>query len=187
MGWIVGVCIVLIVAVSSFFLLGKGGKAKVDDTADSRLFIRKGQTFAIEHDYLKLFGIHAQDTLWGQRLPHHPEISIWSPLYHHHEWHNDGDSAQLLPTIYERWEPTDTVVDSNFVATRNSDRFISYKALDELRITFMRGLTPDGDSLTFLGVYRMDFGHSNHHHIIWVRVADEVDLSRLDYLEELRN
>ena len=59
--------------------------------------------------------------------------------------------------------------------------------LNELRITFVRGLTPDGDSLTFCGVYRMDMSLSNFHHVTWRRVADRIDLEHLDYLEQLRN
>ena len=160
---------------------------KSDKEGQSLYILRKGQTFATYQDYLVLFGIHAEDYLWGQRLPHHPSISVWGPLYHHPEWHNEGDSARLLPTITERWEPTDGSADSTFIATRNSDRYLTYLHMNELRITFMRGLTPDGDSLTFLGVYRMDMKHSNLHHITWVRVAEEVDLNHLDYLEELRN
>ena len=154
---------------------------------DSPYILKKGQTFATYQDYLALFGIHAEDYLWGQRLPHHPSISIWGPQYHHPAWHNDGDSAQLLPTITEWWEPSDGSADSVFIATRNSDRYLTYLHMNELRITFMKGLTPDGDSLTFLGVYRLDLDHSNTHHLTWERVADAVDLNRLDYLEELRN
>lgn len=154
---------------------------------NSPYILKKGKTFATYQDYLQLFGIHAEDYLWGQRLPHHPSISVWGPQYHHPEWHNEGDSAQLLPTIIERWEPTDGSADSVFIATRNSDRYLTYLHMNELRITFMRGLTPDGDSLTFLGVYRLDLNNSNTHHLTWERVADAIDLNRLDYLEELRN
>ena len=149
--------------------------------------IKRGQTFATYQDYLVLFGIHAKDTLWGQRLPHHPSISIWGPRYHHHRWHNYGDSALLMPTITERWEPDDGSADSALIAARNNDHYLAYRDINEIRITFMQGLTPDGDSLTFCGVYRMDLEHSNTHHVTWVRVADEVNLAQLDYLEELRN
>jgi hypothetical protein len=155
-------------------------------TEESPYILKKGQTFATYQDYLELFGIHAEEYLWGQRLPHHPNISVWGPQYHHPEWHNDGDSALLLPTITERWEPTDGSADSVFIATRNSDRYLTYTRMNELRITFMSGLTP-GDSLTFLGVYRLDLDHSDTHHLTWQRVADMIDLNRLDYLEELRN
>ena len=138
-------------------------------------------------DYLALFGIQADDTLWGQRLPHHPYISVWSPQWRHWRWHNDGDSARLLPTITEHWEPDDGSADSTLVAVRNNDHYLAQRDLNELRITFVRGLTPDGDSLTFCGVYRMDMSLSNFHHVTWRRVADRIDLEHLDYLEQLRN
>ena len=173
----------LAVAAVAFWGLSLLKPTGVDN---SPYILKKGQTFASEHDYLALFGIHAEDYLWGQRLPHHPSISVWGPQYHHPEWHNDGDSAQLLPTITEWWEPTDGSADSVFIATRNSDRYLTYLHMNELRITFMRGLTP-GDSLTYLSVYRLDLNHSNTHYLTWERVAEDIDLSRLDYLEELRN
>ena len=152
----------------------------------SPYILHQGQHFATEQDYLPLFGIHAEDTLWGQRLPHHPAISVWTPLYQHPEWHNDGDSATLLPTITEWWS-TNELADSTLITVRNRDRFVAYRDLNELRITFMRGLTPDGDSLTYLGVYRLDLKHSNHQRLVWQRVLEDLDLNRLGYLEELRN
>ncbi len=153
----------------------------------SPYILHQGQHFATEQDYLPLFGIQADDSLWGQRLPHHRTISVWTPLYHHPEWHNDGDTAALLPTITEWWEPTDEPADSTLITIRNRDRFVAYRDLNELRITFMRGLTPDGDSLTYLGVYRLDLKRSNHQRLVWQRVLEDLDLNRLGYLEELRN
>ncbi len=50
--------------------------------------IKVGETFRSPHYYLLRFGIKAKDSLWGQVLPQHPQISIWGPKYHHHEWHN---------------------------------------------------------------------------------------------------
>ena len=181
------VAVLLAVVAGTHFFSHSATPPTPQSIPDSPLVITKGQRFATYQDYLRLFGIHAKDTLWGQRLPHHPEISIWGPRYHHRNWHNDGDSLLLLPTITERWEPSDGYADSALIAMRNHDHYYTYRDMNELRITFMRGLTPDGDSLTFLGVYRMDLENSNTHHITWVRVAEEVDLSRLDYLEELRN
>ena len=181
-----GVFVIMALVVAGLALWGLS-HCQPKEQDESLFILKKGQTFANHQDYLSLFGIYAEDYLWGQRLPHHPSISVWGPQYHHPEWHNDGDSAHLLPTIYERWEPTDSSVDSIFIATRNSDHYLTYLHMNELRITFMRGLTPDGDSLTFLGVYRLDLNHSNTHHLIWQRVAEEIDLNHLDYLEELRN
>ena len=178
-----------VVAVAAVLLLGRsGGGATVPSQEDDGrpLVIRMGQTFATEYDYLKLFGIHAEDTLWSQRLPHHPYLLLWGPQYHHPNWHNDGDSTQMLPTIMEWWESSNGEADSAVVKMRNNDRFVAYRALNELRLTFMRGLT-GGDSLMFIGVYRLDLAHSDYHHLTWQRVAEQVDLGHLDYLEELRN
>lgn len=175
------------VAVAAVLLLGRRGSPLAGAPGrDSALVIRLGQTFATERDYMKLFGVYAEDTLWGQRLPHHPYLSLWGPQYHHPNWHNDGDSARLLPTIMERWESPNGDADSVAVRIRNNDRFIAYRDLNELRLTFMRGLA-GGDSLMFIGVYRLDLVHSDYHHLTWQRVADQVALSHLDYLEELRN
>ena len=182
--WLLYALLLLVVAGAAYFGLSK---RQPTTPASSAFILKKGQTFATYQDYLTLFGIHATDTLWGQRLPHHPILSIWGPKYHHHHWHNYGDSALLMPTITERWEPDEGGADSTLIAMRNKDHYYSYRDLNELRITFMQGLTPDGDSLTFCGVYRMDLKNSNIHHVTWMRVAEEVDLSHLDYLEELRN
>lgn len=182
--WLLSALLLLVLAGVAF----TGWKNRQEaEPGHSSYVIKKGQTFATYQDYLTLFGIHAKDTLWGQRLPHHPAISVWGPRFHHHEWHNDGDSAQLLPTIAEWWEPDDGSADSVLVAIRNQDHYVFCRDLNELRITFMQGLTPDGDSLTFCGVYRMDRERSNPRQVFWMRVADDIDLSRLDYLEELRN
>ena len=159
--------------------------AATNGDSPSPYLLHQGQHFATEQDYLPLFGILAEDSLWGQRLPHHTAISVWTPLYHHPEWHNDGDSAALLPTITEWWEPTDEPADSTLVTIRNQDRLVAYRDLNELRITFMRGLTPD--SITYLGVYRLDLKRSTPQRLVWQRVLDDLDLNRLSYIEELRN
>ena len=183
-----GAGLMLIIALAAAYaLLSRPSAVAGDDDGDSPYVITLGQRFGSYDDYLTLFGIQADDTLWGQRLPHHPYISVWSPQWRHWRWHNDGDSALLLPTITEHWEPDDGSADSMLVAVRNNDHYLAQRDLNELRITFVRGLTPDGDSLTFCGVYRMDLAESNFHHVTWRRVADRIDLEHLDYLEQLRN
>ena len=184
MAWGLYIVMLLVVAGAAYFGLSH---RQPTDLEQSPYILKRGQTFATYQDYLVLFGIHATDTLWGQRLPHHPNISVWGPKYHHHSWHNDGDLALFMPTITEHWEPDDGSADSTLIAMRNNDHYYTYRDMNELRITFMQGLTPDGDSLMFLGVYRMDLNRSNTHHVTWIRVANEIDLNRLDYLEELRN
>lgn len=182
-----GAGLMLIIALAAVYALLSRPAAAGGDDDDSPYVITLGQRFGSYDDYLTLFGIQADDTLWGQRLPHHPYISVWSPQWRHWRWHNDGDSARLLPTITEHWEPDDGSADSTLVAVRNNDHYLAQRDLNELRITFVRGLTPDGDSLTFCGVYRMDMAESNFHHVTWRRVADRIDLEHLDYLEQLRN
>ena len=182
-----GAGLMLIIALAAVYAMLSRPAAAGDDDGDSPYVITLGQRFGSYDDYLALFGIQADDTLWGQRLPHHPYISVWSPQWRHWRWHNDGDSARLLPTITEHWEPDDGSADSTLVAVRNNDHYLAQRDLNELRITFVRGLTPDGDSLTFCGVYRMDMSLSNFHHVTWRRVADRIDLEHLDYLEQLRN
>ena len=54
----------------------------------------------------------------------------------------------------------------------------------ELRVTFMKGLRDS--TFTFLGLYSMDHQLSDTNRIVWQRVAEECDLTHLDYLEQLR-
>ncbi len=132
--WLLSALLLLVLAGVAF----TGWKNRQEaEPGHSSYVIKKGQTFATYQDYLTLFGIHAKDTLWGQRLPHHSCISVWGPRYHHHHWHNDGDSALLMPTITERWEPDDGSADSTLITMRNNDHYYTYRDMNELRITFM--------------------------------------------------
>ena len=72
---------------------------------------------------------------------------VWGPKYHHPEWHNDGDSAKMLPTITEWWESPDST-DSVAAAIRNYDHYLQYRRMDELRITFMKDLVDTGCTLS---------------------------------------
>lgn len=148
-----------------------------------RYTLTRDQRFATYHDYLRLFGITDSVTYWGCQLPHHPNIVLWGPEYHHPHWHNEGDRSQMMPTITERWEPAGA--DSSVVAMRNRDKYNHELRLNELRITFMKNLSDTG--YVFLGVYRLSLSASDTTRCVWERVADECDLSNLDYLEELRN
>ena len=89
----------------------------------------------------------------------------------------------MLPTITEWWESPGSS-DSAAAAIRNSDRYLHYRRMDELRITFMKDLVDTG--YVFLGVYRLSLSKSDTTRCIWQRVADEVDLHDIDKLEELR-
>lgn len=114
---------------------------------------------------------------------------MWSPHYLHPNWHNEGSPESLFPTIAEYWTPMEEEADSmppSLVQQRNSDLYFTVTRTNELRITFMRGIA-DGDSTTFLGVYRLDRHRSDSRHLVWQRIAVHCDLRSLDYLEELKN
>jgi len=145
--------------------------------------IRVGDTFSNPHEYLLRFGIHAKDSLWGQVLPGHPNISVWGPQYHHPEWHNEGDSARWMPTITEYWHPEGA--DSQLVVQRNFDQFKHYSRLNELRITFMKDFKDT--NYVYLGVYRLSLHRSDTTKCVWERVAHNLDLEHLDFIEELSN
>lgn len=145
--------------------------------------LKIGDTFSSPHEYLKLFGIHAKEKLWGQILPRHPNISVWGPNYRHTEWHNDGDKSKMMPTITEYWKPEG--VDSDQIVQRNIDHFNHNSRLNEIRITFMKNLVDT--NYVYLGVYRMSMELSDSTKVVWERVAEECDLNKLDYLELLRN
>ncbi|MBQ8655719.1 MAG: hypothetical protein IJ527_01455 [Prevotella sp.] len=149
----------------------------------SRQLLKIGQKFSAYQDYLRLFGITDTANYWGRQLPHHPDIVLWGPEYQHPHWHNDGDSAAMMPTITEHWEPADA--DSMMVVMRNRDKYHHEVRLNEVRITFMKNLV--GTGYVFLGVYRLSLQQSDSTRCVWERVADECDLNHLDYLEELRN
>lgn len=153
-------------------------------TSDAQHYVlHKGQVFANYGEYLQLFGIYDSTNWWGRVLPHHPDIVVWGPEYHHPHWLNDGDRQQLMPTITERWSSEQA--DSSWVSMRNADKFRHDKRLNEVRITFMKNLTDTG--FVFLGVYRLSLSQSDTTRCVWERVADECDLANLDYLTELRN
>lgn len=145
--------------------------------------LKIGDSFSSPHEYLKLFGIHAKEKLWGQILPHHPNISVWGPDYHNKEWHNEGDKSKMMPTITEYWKPEGA--DSARIVERNIDQFNHCSRLNEIRVTFMKNLIDT--NYVFLGVYRLSLDLSDSTKVIWERVANECDLNNLDYLEELRN
>ncbi|MCR4852732.1 MAG: hypothetical protein K5893_03985 [Prevotella sp.] len=144
--------------------------------------ILAGDTFATYDAYLNLFGVQADDRPWAQPLPGHSEICIWGPEFHNPHWHNDGDPDSLLPTITEYWNVEGA--DPETVHLRNADHFTYLRYRKELRITFMKGLRDS--TFTFLGLYVMDRQQSDSTRIVWQRISKECDLTRLDFLEQLR-
>ena len=175
----------IFLAVLALLLIGAITYQVVSKLKDnsSTYTLKVGDTFSSPHEYLKLFGIHATEKLWGQILPRHPNISVWGPNYRHTEWHNEGDKSKMMPTITEYWKPEG--VDTNQIVQRNIDHFNHNSRLNEIRITFMKNLVDT--NYVFLGVYRMSLELSDSSKVVWERVTDECDLNKIDYLELLRN
>lgn len=183
-GWFILGGIVLILLLWFFFIR----RGRSEDTTDTTLIIRKGQQFDTPNDYLHLLGITASEDYWDQPLPHHEGIIVWSPQYQHPRWHNEGNPDSLLPTITEYWTPeadANTTVSTELIHQKNANLYFTVMRTNELRITFMNGLTDS--TFIFLGIYRTDLQHSDSTHIVWERIADELDLRHLDYLEQLRH
>lgn len=159
-------------------------KSEEQNPPQSKYVISIGDYFNTSEDYLRLFGITGpQRSPWDITLSHHSYIKLWGPTYHHPLWHNDGDSAKMLPTILEYYLNPDKPLEvSN---TRNINQYWFYRRLNEIRLAFVKNLVDTG--YVFTGAYRMSMEHSDTTHILWERVADEVDLNNLNYLNELRN
>ncbi len=183
--WILVSVAVLLAVVAGWMLLrnSSSDEEEMSLAGPDTCVLTLGQYFDSYTDYLNLFGISDTTTYWGAVLPHHPNIVVWGPDYNHPEWHNMGDSAQMMPTITERWEPEGA--DSLLVTMRNTDQYNHCYRLNEVRITFMKNLVDTG--YVFLGVYRLSLEQSDSTRCVWERVTDRCDLSRLSYLEELRN
>ena len=174
-----GLLAVVVAIVSGLVIFGRSAKAQ------DPYILKMGQRFSTPHEYLKLFGIIATDTLWGRPVPHHERMCVWTPEYRNQHWHNYGDSALMMPTITEHWEPEEYTADPELIVARNKDHYWNYKLINELRITFMKGLVDS--SYVFLGIYRMSIAQSDTVNCVWERIADQCDLTNLDYLEQLRN
>lgn len=151
---------------------------------DSTYVLRIGQKFATYEDYLRLFGLtDVKDYPYHQVHPHYPFITLWGPRFRHPDWGNEGDSVRMLPTIVERWAPADALPE--LIEMRNFEYYHARLRLNEVRLTFMKNLTDT--NYVFLGAYRMSLAHSDTTQTVWERVADEVDLRHLEYLELLRH
>lgn len=158
-------------------------------TASGKRVLHKGEDFfrTIE-EYLQLFGIEAGDIAYFRPVPNLKYIYVWSPEYGNPVWHNEGDSLQLLPTITEWWTPLrgiHTYHSPEYIKEVNAKLYYERMVKDELRITFMRDITPG--FYVFLGIYRIDRQLSTEGKTVWKRIVDSVDIGRLDDLEKLRS
>ena len=177
--------LVLLAVIAIILFVIRLSNHQTSPSSQEPYVLKMGQRFDTPDAYLKLFGIMASDSLWGKAVPHCDRIFIWTPEFRNRHWHNDGDSALMMPTITEHWEPEEYQADPELIATRNKDQYWHYLRINELRITFMKNLVDSG--YVFLGVYRMAKTQSDTTRCVWERIADECDLTHLDYLEQLRN
>ena len=174
--------LVAVVAISLIFF-SRSSKPETDP-ADNKYVISIGDYFNDPYEYLRLFGVTGpQPYIWDITMPHHPALKLWGPTYHHPYWHNEGDSAKMLPTIDEYYINPDKPMEVSIM--RNIAQYWLYLRINEIRLAFVKNLVDTG--YVFTGAYRMSLEHSDTTHILWERVADEVDLEHLEYLENLRN
>ena len=179
----VSIALAAVAVITSLLVFSLSTKPK-QNPKDNIYVISIGDHFNTAEDYLRLFGITGpQRSPWDITLPHHSYIKLWGPTYHHPLWHNDGDSAKMLPTIKEYYLNPDKPLEVS--TTRNIDQYWFYFRINEIRLAFVKNLVDTG--YVFTGAYRMSQELSDTTQIIWVRVADEVDLNNLNYLNELRN
>ena len=158
------------------------------EASDSPHIIRQGDTFATYDDIHRLFGIHVRDTAWWQAVPRQDGLYVWCPQHHHPQWHNEGDSSRLFPTIaeYLTFDDNNDSINTAIVNRLNAERYNVAIRFKELRLTFMRGLRSDS-AFTFLGAYRISVALTDTTRTVWERVALDIDLEHLDNLQKLRN
>ena len=190
--------LMLVIAITwgTFLLMSVKPDRKPENTSSAEFtspsgnrVLRKGQDcFRTIDEYLSLFGMEAGDTAYFQPLPGHRYVYLWGPEYGHPVWHNEGDSALLMPTITEYWTPLAGEQDyqsPEYVILANEKLYYERIEKDELRITFMKNIV-DG-FYVFLGIYRMDKELSSTEKTVWKRVTDQCDLGNIDVVEQLRS
>lgn len=184
--WKNGLMILLAVVVVSL-IVGILYIVRGSNDTDTSHFIRQGDTFASYDDIHRLFGIHVRDTAWWQAVPRQDGLYVWCPQHHHPQWHNEGDSSRLFPTIaeYLTFDNSDSI-STSIVNRLNAERYNVAIRFKELRLTFMRGLRSDS-TFTFLGAYRISVALTDTTRTVWERVALDIDLEHLDNLQKLRN
>ena len=177
------IALVAVIVITSLLVFSPSPKPE-QNLKDSKYVISIGDYFNTSEDYLRMFGITGpQRSPWDVTLPHHSYIKLWGPTFHHPLWHNDGDSVKMLPTIKEYYLNPDKPIEMSRM--RNINQYWFYRRLNEIRLAFVKNLVDTG--YVFTGAYRMSEELSDTTHILWERVADEVDLNNLNYLNELRN
>lgn len=183
-GW--GLLVSLVLAVLIAFALS----SQQGEAGDSPILtLHQGQKFASYDDYLSLFGLKSSnDQDFFIRIPGHEYAVLWAPCYQHPDYHNEGDSAQMMPTITEYYHPADYPTDTASLAELaklNKERFLGALRCNEVRLVFMKNYVDT--SFVFLGVYRVSTTLSDSARVVWRRVVKDVDLNHLEVLKGYRN
>jgi hypothetical protein len=154
-------------------------------TPKNRRLVCGKSTFQHPQEYLSLFGIPNKEPLWCQQLPTHKRIFVFTTTYKNKEWHNDGDASRLYPTItdYKTSESPNDVMQMELDSLTNRSRYYEFLNRRPVFIMFMNNMN-NNHCITFLGVYRLSIPRSNIHHLVWERVAREVDLNNLGLVEQ---
>ncbi|MBR5036428.1 MAG: hypothetical protein IKX69_04500 [Prevotella sp.] len=158
--------------------------------AGSRLVptLHQGQKFASYDDYLFLFGLKSDvDHDFFIRLPGYEFAVLWAPRYQHPDYHNEGDSAQMMPTVTEYYHPADYPTDTTSMAELakvNKERYITAIRNDEIRLIFMKNFIDT--SFVFLGVYRVSTTLSDSSRVVWRRVTTDFDPNHPEILKSYR-
>ena len=173
----------IIIAFAAYGLRAFIQRNTVQHKDDSKYIIRMGDRFSTYDSYLSRFGIKATERKYSQPLPHHAGIVVFGGEYHHPNWGNEGDPGRLLPTRTEHWHDDNATPEVEVM--QNRQHYYAQWESNRLNITFMKNLVDTG--FVFCGVYRMSLEQSDTTHVVWERVAEEIDLRHLDYLERFRN
>ena len=186
--WAVCALLFLLIAVAVGLWVANR-PSKDDGLADvQNRVLRRGETFSSYAEYFRLFNLKPDYRPHYQDLPGLPNIKLWTPLYRHPRWGNDGDSARLMPTITEHFKPEspsskpDETVSAAIV---NKERYLKMMEDNDVRITFMKGLVDT--TIVFLGVYCMSYSQSDTSKVVWECVSDSCDLGSLPSLNRYRH
>lgn len=189
--WAIAAATLLLAAVIAVVILENrdkeaGVRPQVNVPSGQRVLHMGQDCFASIDEYLVLFGItNHPDTAYFCPVPGLTQVFLWGPEYGNTTWHNEGDLQQLMPTITEWWTPRKNkkqYYTDEYIKLVNEKLYFERMVREELRITFMRDIA---DSLyLFLGVYAIDREASSQEKTVWKRVADSLDIGRINHLRQ---
>ncbi len=181
---LLGVVVAFVVVARQWH--GQDQVAAQADASASRKLVT-GMTFNDPHSYLRLLGIEPREPLWDKHVPSLSNTVVFTVTFHHPLWHNKGDASQYYPTLttFKGTEPgarTQSALEMDSLINRS--RYFQMVLQHPVVVLFMYNLNHN-KRYTFLGVYRLNKSLSDEQHLVWDRIAREVDLDNLALLEHL--